>query len=108
MFEKQLKKEKVSEIMASRASAAWSGIYTPKVFATKDKSVQIEFKGTVYEPSYECFEGGCNVYCLENGEEKCLYSISDRNVAPYRNEKVETGSVEDVLNFVEKYKMYEV
>lgn len=94
----------VDEIMGKCANAAWYGEKADRIFESVDGNVKLFFDGTVYEPCYEDFTAGCCVYYQEKGMEKRrpLYTVDSRNVAAYRNEVVEAGSVDSVRQYLLK------
>lgn len=90
----------VDAIMDSCASRAWSGTKSERVFMASDAKTKIIFCGTVYEPGYEFFTAGCNVYVEQDGIRRPLRTISSKNVAAYKNVEVETGSISDVYDWI--------
>lgn len=92
----------IDEVMRFCANGAWLGGKSDRTFESVDGKIKLYFKGTVYEPTYEYFTAGCCVYYLEEGMErkKSLYTVDSRNVAAYRNEKVESGSVEAIKQYL--------
>lgn len=90
----------VETIMDNCAARAWSGAKAERVFMASDEKTKIIFCGTVYEPGYEFFTAGCNVYVEQDGIRQPLRTISSKNVAAYKNVEVETGSISDVYNWI--------
>lgn len=92
----------IDEIMGECANAAWSGTKSDRVFESTDGKIKLRFSGVVYEPTYEYFTAGCCVYYKEEGMDnyKPIYTIDGHNVAAYRNETVEFGTIEDVRTYL--------
>jgi hypothetical protein len=98
-------------IMSECANAAWYGTdVADRKFKSEDGNIELLFYGTVYEPSYESFTAGCCVYGVDNGIKEILYSVDSRNVSAYRNEKVESGDIDDIKKWIieKNCKFYEV
>lgn len=84
----------IEAIMKSCSQAAWCKQEGENCyFISTDGKVKLFFRGTVYEPFYECFSPGCNVSYIEEGmdKEKNLYSVDDENTQ---------GSIEDIHEFI--------
>lgn len=90
-------------VMKDVADNAWYGKgETKREFRVIGNNISLVFCGHVYEPSYECFTAGCDVYAIENGKKQILYSIDGRNVAAYQNKTVESGSYDDIAKFIQE------
>lgn len=92
--------EKIMNETANRAHSCFGSEY--REFSAVDGGVSLVFHGHIYEPTYEYFAGGCDVYGVIDGEKQCLYSIGSKNVAAYKNVVIEHGSLDDVRKFIQE------
>ena len=91
------------EIMGGCSHAAWYGLSNSRrTFVSQDNKYKLIFEGVVYEPCYEDFTAGCCVYAYDGDEKTTLYSIDSRNVAAYKNEVIEEGSIENIESWLKK------
>lgn len=106
-MKKFLKKDAVCDVIDKCAHAAWDrDANRTKVFKAKNGFV-LTFTGHIFEPDYECFETTCRV-TLDDGKRKTvLYDQIDRNVAPYKNIAITTGSIKKIEEIVENNKFLE-
>jgi len=94
----------IEEFMRTIEYAAWTG--SRKRLAALhgvDENAMLIFSGRIYEPTYEYFEGTCDVFIKLDGKMKELYSQKDISIAPYRHEVKVTGRKADIIDFVKNH-----
>ncbi len=92
------------DVMEDVANQAWkgSGLNTRQFQAVGSNSnISLVFYGHVYEPTYEYFTSGCNVYAIkENGEKQCLYAADKNNLGRYRKTNIKAYAA--ITRFLQK------
>lgn len=74
------------DLMKTADARGYYGMSKDEISIMAD-GVKIELEGTIIEPVWECFEGGCIVKI----NDETVYGEDSRNTAPYHNEKYTYG-----------------
>ena len=92
----------VCDICENLAGFAYGGPAIYRSYESIDGRYVLTFKAHMYEPFYECFEVGCDVYIKDNmsGIETVLYAVDGKCIDVYKYEEVTTGNLMDAERYI--------
>ena len=104
---KKLKEKMLNSIIGECERAAWYGGNSKRTFKSKDNLI-LMFSGHTYEPTWECFETACCITLNDGTKNEVHFDLDDKNIAPYRNTRVQIGDMLNVRNVVNNHTFFEV
>ena len=72
-------------------------------FCMEDGEKILSFLGHTYERRYGYVSAICAVRGYEDGKEIVLYDRNDRSVGPYEKEVIDTGSFDEILEYIDRH-----
>jgi len=85
-FKKKYGIKDILDLMETADARGYYGFNSDNINIIAD-DVNVELKGTIIEPVWECFEGACIVKV----NDEVVYGEDSRNTAPYHNEEYTYG-----------------
>jgi len=85
------------KVMEDVANRAWRGSdLSTREFHAVGGNISLVFFGHVYEPVYEYFTSGCNVYAVVDSEKQYLYSSNKKEL----NATLSKEEYDAIANFI--------
>ena len=93
----------VGKFMNDMAVGAIFGGKDSTTFCMEDGEKILSFLGHTYERRYGYVSAICAVRGYEDGKEIVLYDRNDRSVGPYEKEVIDTGSFDEILEYIDRH-----